>query len=261
MTRWVGASLLLLGAVPVIQGQAILRGVVREDGSGRPLSGVEVLIEGSRLSTITDSGGRYLLLDAPTGNKVVLFRFIGYRPQRVRVVFARGDTAVADAALLSERVQQLDPIETTASMPGPRGVGVESFVERRKLGFGHFFDSTALRRYEHRRLTDLLRSVTGIKVEYYVEDPKRPDNFEHRLVSTRALGPGGHCYMSILLDGAPLYRSGTRSRPLDFRREFTELGRMHAIEVYRSASEVPVEYGGSSEECGLILLWSRPPGG
>ena len=253
------ALVVLTGGAAGAEAQAFLKGVVREDGSARPLAGVEIVIEGSKLSTKTDEAGRFAL-QAPAGNKVALFRFIGYRPVRMRVFLSKGDTATADAMLVREAAQQLDPIETTANMPRPRGIGVEAFEERRKLGFGQFFDSTALRRYENRRLTDLLRSVTGIKVLYYQEDPRsRPDMFEYRLISTRALGPGGYCYMSILLDGAPLYRSGSRSTPIDFRREFTELGRMHAIEVYRSAAEVPVEYGGSSEECGLIVLWTRPP--
>jgi hypothetical protein len=32
---------------------------------------------------------------------------------------------------------------------------------------------------------------------------------------------------------------------------------LDAVEVYRSAAEVPVEYGGSNAGCGVILLWSR----
>jgi hypothetical protein len=31
---------------------------------------------------------------------------------------------------------------------------------------------------------------------------------------------------------------------------------MEAIEVYRSASEVPIEFGGNSASCGVIVLWT-----
>jgi hypothetical protein len=39
-------------------------------------------------------------------------------------------------------------------------------------------------------------------------------------------------------------------------REFALTG-LDAVEVYRSAAEVPLEYGGANAGCGVILLWSR----
>src|SRR5688572_21582676 len=155
-------ALCLTGAAP-LAAQATVTGVVREDGTGRPLAMVQVIIEGTQRADTTDSAGRYRL-DAPAGTRIALFRLIGYRPLRVRLQLSKGDSTTANADLVRENAQQLDPIETRAAPAAPRGVGVEAFEERRRLGFGKFIDSTELRRSGNRRLTDVLRGVPGVRM-------------------------------------------------------------------------------------------------
>lgn len=126
------------------------------------------------------------------------------------------------------------------------------------MGFGKFIDSTALRRFEHRKVVDVLRDTPGLNFVAYVEFAGRPYDFEWRLASSRSQEMfGAPCWMSVYFDGSPIYRSGGRSPPPDFRRELSDVSNLQAIEVYRSASEVPLEYGGAAHECGLLLLWSR----
>ncbi|HEY9519532.1 MAG TPA: carboxypeptidase-like regulatory domain-containing protein [Gemmatimonadales bacterium] len=254
--RVLGAGALLALAAP-LSAQVPVSGVVREDGTGRPLALVLVSIEGTQPADTTDSAGRFRL-DAPAGTRIALFRLIGYRPLRLRLQLAKGDSATANADLVRESAQQLEPIETRAAPAAPRGVGVDAFEERRRLGFGKFIDSTELRRSEGRRLTDLLRGVPGVRMMYYVEDPARPWVFEWRAVAGRKESADGTpCWMSVVFDGSPIYRSGSLTRPPDFHRDLFEIASLEAVEVYRSPAEVPQEYGGASEQCGLILLWSR----
>lgn len=252
------ALALIGGAVPVA-GQVTVTGVVREDGTQRSLPGVAVLIEGTKREVTTDHAGRYRL-DAPAGNRVALFRAIGLRPYRLRLHLIKGDSVTADVVMVREQAaQQLDPVVTTAHPTAPRGIGVEAFEERRRLGFGKFIDSTELRRAEHRRLTDLLRGIPGIRVVSFVENTNRPWDFEWRVAGRKASVDGSPCWMSVILDGAPIFRSGSLSPPPDFRRGFFEVASLQAVEVYRSAAEVPLEYGGPGEQCGLLLLWTRRP--
>ena len=259
-TRALGAGGLLLALAAPLVAQVTVSGVVREDGTGRPLATVQVIIEGTQRADTTDSAGRFRL-DAPAGTRIALFRLIGYRPLRLRLQLVKGDSTTANADLVRETAQQLEPIETKAAPTAPRGVGVEAFEERRRLGFGKFIDSTELRRSGNRRLSDILRGVPGLRMMYYVEDPQKPWIFEWRAVAGRKQSPGGEpCWMSVVFDGSPIYRSGSLSRPPDFHRDFYEVSSLQAVEVYRSPAEVPQEYGGASEQCGLILLWSRRTG-
>ena len=253
----VRTAVLALGMAAPLGAQVTVSGVAREDGTGRPLAAVQVIIEGTQRADTTDNAGRYRL-EAPAGTRIALFRLIGYRPLRIRLQLSKGDSTTANADLVREGAQQLEPIETRAAPAAPRGVGVEAFEDRRRLGLGKFIDSSELRRAEGRRLTDLLRSVPGVRMMYYVDDPARPWVFEWRAAAGRKESADGTpCWMSVVFDGSPIYRSGSLSRPPDFHRDLFELAGLEAVEVYRSPAEVPQEYGGASEQCGLMLLWSR----
>jgi hypothetical protein len=245
------AAALPLGA------QSVLAGRVREDSTGRPLAGVEVVIVGSERRTLTDGSGRYILNMLPDGRRQVLFRSVGFRPVQEWVVLGRADTVWANPMLIAQTVQ-LDPITVTAKPDAPRGLGLEAFEERRKMGFGKFIDSSTLRRNQHQRLPALLDRLQGIG--FTVLDKGIV------AVSRRRFGPMGEpCYMSVDLDGSVLYSSGApglgggggpavRSPP-DLK--MFDVASLTAVELYRGAGEVPIEFGGAGAACGVLVLWTR----
>ncbi|MBB5441278.1 TonB-linked SusC/RagA family outer membrane protein [Pedobacter sp. AK017] len=59
-----------------------VRGIV-VDSAGRALSGVNVTVKGSNISTVTNSNGDYSIKAADNG--VLIFSFVGYEPQEVAV--------------------------------------------------------------------------------------------------------------------------------------------------------------------------------
>lgn len=246
--------------------QAVLAGTVREDGTGRPLPGVQVLLEGSKRQGESGADGKYLLGDLPAGARVVLFRAVGFRPLRVRVTLLKGDTTVSDALMVREGVR-LDSIVVTGTQPRPRGVGSrEGFEERRALGFGRFMDSTEIRRADNARMSDLL-SRLGVYMVNYTEQTgganfRGPPQLRAANSRFASIENGEQpCWMGVMLDGITIYKgmtSGAESAfpPPDFRKEFPA-ATIERIEVYRSASEVPIEFGGSGARCGMIVLWTR----
>lgn len=252
----------LLWASAPLAAQSVLRGTVREDGSNRPLAGVEVLLEGSKKQTTTDNAGRFVLGDLPTGTRVILFRSVGYRPSRLRVQLVKGDTLRQEAILVPERAQELDPVVVTENLKRPRGLGFEAFEERRRFGIGKFLDSTTLRRYEGRRLDDVLRGLGLLMVNYKEVLPGGPaERGVQRATVTeiRAASPlrsaGAYCFMTVVLDGVTLYRLNGPGRPPDFRRELST-GSLAGVEYYRNAIEAPPEFGADAD-CGVLVLWTR----
>ena len=249
----------LAGLAASLGAQAVVTGSAVDDSTGRALAAVEVLLEGTKRQTTTDPSGRFVLDGLPSGTRVILFRAIGFRPVRVRVTLGKADTVRADARLVSDRVQ-LEPIEVTGRPSAPRGIGLEAFEERRRLGFGKFIDSTELRRADNRRLGDVLARIPGLKVMQFREQLPggTPGPLELRVASSRKSGLGveGPCWMSVVLDGVFIYRSESSGRPPDFLREFSASG-MQAVEVYRSEAETPLEFGGATAACGTVVMWSR----
>src|SRR5688500_376494 len=110
---------LALVALP-LPAQSVLAGRVREDSTGRPLAGVEVVLVGSERRTLTDPSGRYVLNMLPDGRRQVLFRSVGFRPVQEWVVLGRVDTVWANPMLVAHTVR-LDSLVVTAAPKAPQG--------------------------------------------------------------------------------------------------------------------------------------------
>ena len=98
---WVASSLALL-ATPSTPAHAqaatqrVITGKVTATEGGRPLQGVNVLVRGTRLGTLTSATGEYrLALPEQAGTEIIVFRLLGYKPIDAPI---RGRTTI-DAAL------------------------------------------------------------------------------------------------------------------------------------------------------------------
>lgn len=128
--RWVGAVLevvvLLAWGASQLAAQATgtLVGTVRDAASRRPLEAAQVYISGTGLGALTNPAGRYLLLNVPAGEVVVVAELVGHKSASQTVTVVAGQSTVVDFAL-TESAIALDEIVVT-------GTGVA--VEKRKLG-------------------------------------------------------------------------------------------------------------------------------
>lgn len=255
------ATLTLLGALALSGGltshaaaQGAMSGIVREDSSGRPLAGVEVILERTDHRTLTNAQGRYFLGGVTAGRYSAIFRMLGHLPVRMAVAIPAGDTIRANATLIRSDVV-LDPIEVIGETPRPRGDGLEAFEERRRMGFGKFIDSTEMHRSEHVRLDDLLQRhgviIMGAGQRRIPVNPRY-----------RSIGGSYNCAMSVFLDGVRIGEGGRAgASSIDTERlDVRNLIRTHqltAAEIYLGAASIPIQFGGASGACGAIVLWSR----
>lgn len=68
---------------PVEPDQPItVRGLITDAGTGEPLFGVSIVVEGTTTVTLSDINGKYSI-EVPDTNAVLLFSFIGYTSQRI----------------------------------------------------------------------------------------------------------------------------------------------------------------------------------
>jgi len=77
-------------------------GVVTEKGSGEPLIGVNIVLEGTSIGATTDIDGSYLILNVPPGTYTLLFQYIGYRDVQINGVKVSVDFTTKINAELSE---------------------------------------------------------------------------------------------------------------------------------------------------------------
>ena len=127
-TFLLAAALTALPALLTAQGTGIVSGRVTQAGTGAPLAGVSVTVLGTGLATVTGNAGYYSIRRVPAGPRVVVFRWLGYRPTNVEVTVTDGGTATADATLESVPVQVGDIIVSGASRAPERVVEAPAAV-------------------------------------------------------------------------------------------------------------------------------------
>jgi hypothetical protein len=112
------------------------------------------------------------------------------------------------------------------------------------MGTGRFIDRGEIERNGAANITDVLRTVTGLRV------------IQAGLSATVVLSgnPAGRglepqCHVRFYLDGMVIHADGDVNRlvPLDW---------VEAIEVYRRAAEMPAEFL-SDGTCGAVAIWTR----
>ena len=88
----------LMAGAGVLPAQGVVSGTVT-DPSGRPLSGVLVLVDGTSIRTATEQG-IYRAVNVPAGARTITFRYLGYAPLSKSVSVENGRTAALDAKLV-----------------------------------------------------------------------------------------------------------------------------------------------------------------
>ncbi len=83
-----------------------IEGTVRDADTGQPLSGGQVVIEGTRLGNVTNQDGYYFILNVPPGRRNITFTYTGYQKTTVaNQMILSGQTTTVDANLSSTVVQ------------------------------------------------------------------------------------------------------------------------------------------------------------
>lgn len=123
------------------------------------------------------------------------------------------------------------------------------FRRRRRAGGGVFLERAEIERRNPRTLTDLLRTVQGVRVLSQGSGFRYVTSHFRRLSQAAGSSGDGTCDMMLYLDGQPF---PVESGDADSRIRIEEIA---AAEVYVSAGSVPRQFAGASAACGVIVLW------
>jgi hypothetical protein len=251
--------------------QAELQGHVYGDAR-RPITNAEVAIPRANIRTLSDSLGRYRLQNVPRGEHLVITRAVGFRPDSAMTVFD-GDEALVSDVLLKVQLNTLPTVAVReASAPVVRGK-MAAYEERKATGIGHFIDRELLAKDENRKLSDILASnAPGVSIfrgagsKAWAASGRNTSSSKCAMCRVTkqemldgfdiAAGAPLACYLDVYLDGALIYDSSARATPL-FNLNSMSAVEIQAIEVYSSASQVPVQYNKTSGGCGVMLIWTR----
>jgi hypothetical protein len=199
---WALSGLLLPVEDSVAQRGSTVSGLVTEAGTGTPLAGAIVTVEGTALRALTDARGAYRLDSVLAGPRVVLVRFLGYAPARLAVVVPGADTITVNAVLARSALEMPDiTVVADATSRATGELGTATVIERNAID-----NQTAT------SLTGVLELTPGVQLRPPGLD--RVEQFAIRSVPTGEIasltagGPTAAGLASlgtlIVLDGVPL---------------------------------------------------------
>jgi hypothetical protein len=205
------------------------------NSNGVPLANAVIATAGdSSLGARADDDGRFVLTGVPMRSTEIVIRTLGFQPQYVIVEPATAVVQLPDVTL--DRVPYgLDTIRVSAA----RSAGELEFLERRRVGWGKFLDSTELARLPMLSANVLQTMGGGIR---------STGGAQPRLM-LRQLTRSGSCFPTFWMDGI---RYG---QPMDGFEEAAWLRQAKRIEVHRSPA-VPAKYA-DHRDCGVVLIWTQ----
>ncbi|HEY0970943.1 MAG TPA: TonB family protein [Gemmatimonadales bacterium] len=214
------------------------------DTAGSPIAGAQLQVIGLLGRGSTGSDGAFILAGIPTGQRMLRVRRLGFQPESVSVEVSPGAETKVEVRLTALPLR-MDAVVVEARLRPMYSGRLARFWERRDRGIGTFFTAEEIDRRNPMVVTDLLRTVPGIRLER---------NGNEHVVFFR----GMRCAPLVWIDGMPAtagYLNPDHFTP----------NSLAGIEVYAGPSQVPAElmWVRGKGACGVIALWTRlddPPG-
>jgi hypothetical protein len=209
-------------------------GAVRSARNGFPLQGVTIFVRGTHRFDVSDSAGAFTVTDVPSGDQTVRILYGDTLSYEKAFHFTRGKTLEL-AMLLDARAPDLTPVVVQAQGL-LADLSLAGFYERRRTAQGRFYTYDQLEQTVPRSLRVLLVQA-GITLQCA----------RHRCVPT-AVSSSRACVVSLYVDAVPIQAEEVESFHPD---------ELSAVEVYRRAPDIPLDFRRRYDDCGAILLWRR----
>lgn len=254
-------AVLLLSSLGTPAAGQTIRGRVLDATSGEivPAAAVTVLGPDERPAGRTHTGrdGSFVLPLRGSGAYRLRAERTGYQPTLSQVLEVGARETLEVELRLSAEPLKVEPLTVTGRRTPPRVPALEmnGFYRREQQGSGHHLRREDLERQSNTNLAQVLDRIPGT----YVYRDKHGRQY---LSFSRAQSVGTFsraqrkqtdiCLPKIYLDGSLI----TYVLEGPTINDFVQPEQVEAIELYRSASEVPIEYN-SNAACGVILLWTR----
>ena len=218
-------------------GTASITGRVLDQETDNPIVGVEVRVDKAAALSITNEQGEFQFEGVLAGTLVLRSRRLGYRERTDSLSISEGALIDVTVRLSTEAIELKELVVQVKS----RLLEQRGFYERQGTGYGGvFIDRETIEDRNPMRLTDLFRTMSGLRVVY--GGLFGPKVFVNQNITFSDGGLG--CEPGLVLDGV---RSTMRTY------DFIDPVEVEGVEVYAGGGAP----GGFSNPCGTIAIWTR----
>jgi hypothetical protein len=258
LRRFVLVSLCMLSAfhAPIAEGQATtgsalhLTVVSAEDSA--PIENAEVLLGGGPAGTTAPDG--FIAIQTRAGSVMEMeVRRIGFQTRVLDVAVAEGRPMLLTIPLEIRPVELQGVAATgTSSAPSALSSRLEAFYRRVRTGAGEYITRAEIERRNARNLSDLIRSIPGIRVTS-TPGGDRPSLEARRSIGYDLVNPDATgCAIQYFIDGSPI-------KPIHDGVLEAEimLHEIEGIEIYRRGATTAAQYQRMNGGCGVVLIWKK----
>ena len=219
-----------------------IRGTI-VDENGDPLPGVNIVVKGTAIGTITNMDGSYMI-DVPNENTTLAFSSVGFVTQEIIV----GNQTVIDIKLIPDIVA-LDEVVVTA-------LGFERMFDKVGVGSSKIDDEQLENSIQPTLLSSMAGKVSGLQIVKSSGDPGASSYIQIRGQSTIT----GGFQPLVILDGIPVSGSPNRRETGDGVMQQSRLNDINStdiesIQVLKGASAAAL--WGSRAANGVILITTK----
>lgn len=221
---------------------ARITGKVIDAGTGEPLAGVTVHLRGTRWRRVSDDSGRFAFDEVPAGDVTLEASRPGYAEATGTVAASRGQVLQLELRMATRPIE-LEPIVVTGVQTERAGL-LADVQYRIRRGLGTFVQRQDIATRQPRYISEML-PITAFEVAH-----------DQTLFNRRA-----RCAPQVYLDGIRITHRARSQRGASEEAaralDLVNPASVETVEIYKGASEVPPEFGGSTARCGVIVIWTR----
>lgn len=238
----------LVACVPAIAGaqakNSVVIASVTDAKSGQPISDAQVTLDDLNITGRTDWSGEARIAGVAPGQHNFIIVKPGY-DSMVVALQVQGDSVGPVFRLLKSgtTTATLTPVTVPAN---PATSYLADFERRRQEGRGKYMTADELEKKANRSLVTVLAQAFGGLMS--TPDPARPG---HNILMSRRTRPrleraDIHCGIDVYLDSSPYLDDLESIRPSE----------LAGVEYYPIES-APGEYRKLTDNCGVLILWSK----
>jgi len=238
-----------------------VQGTLLDQRTGEPIRTAEVAVTegigGDRVTGETDDRGFFRLQTRVPGDFLLSARALGFSPVEDQPVeISAGKLTVLELQMAPEALE-LEPLLVTAEARTFH-LEMEGFYQRKDRGLdtGIFLAPEFIEERMPRRTTDLFYGMLGTRV---METQIGEQGVYFRAGERLSSGGLGVCWPMVYLDRQLIRTGGLHGDPAALN-EIIDPFELAAVEVYRSAAEIPPQFNGPNAGCGVIVLWTKRGG-